>query len=217
MRVVLLGPPGAGKGTQAARLAQRSGAAHLATGDILRAAVAAGTPLGLEARSYMDRGALVPDGVMVGLIGERLSDAAMRRSFVLDGFPRTRAQAEALQGMLGELGAPLDAAVVIAVDDAELVGRLTARRVCPSCGTVYHLEFSPPRRGGTCDACGATLAQRDDDSEATLRRRLEVYHRQTAPVIEFYRERSLARAVDGGQAIDDVEAAITRALAGDGV
>lgn len=214
MRLVLLGPPGAGKGTQARRLARERDVPHIATGDMLREAVAAGTPLGLRARQYMEQGALVPDDVIVGLIGERLEQPDAKRGFILDGFPRTLPQAAALDRLLGERGQALDAVVVFDVSEAELLRRLTGRRVCPACQTAYHLASNPPREAGRCDRCGAALVQRDDDTEATVRRRLAVYAEQTAPLLDHYRRRGLLRTVRGEGPIDGVQAALRAALDG---
>ena len=180
MRVAFLGPPGAGKGTQARDLAQEWGALHLATGDMLREAVAAGSTLGREAKSYMDKGALVPDDVIIRMMAERLG-AAAGRGFILDGFPRTIAQAEALARLLKDLGQTLDTVVYFDVSEPELVRRLTGRRLCRQCQTSYHVVSAPPKREGVCDTCGGELYQRVDDSEATVRHRLEVYARQTTP------------------------------------
>ncbi len=211
MRVVFLGPPGAGKGTQARDLAREWGVPQIATGDILRQAVAAGTRLGREARDYMDRGALVPDEVIVGLVAERLGEPDAAGGFILDGFPRTVAQAEALERLLEETGQALDAVVYFEVSEPELVRRLTGRRVCRECQAAYHTVSAPPRREGTCDRCGGALYQREDDSEATVRTRLEVYTRQTAPLLERYRRRDLLTTVKGEGAIDEIRAAVRRA------
>ena len=211
MRVVFLGPPGAGKGTQARDLAREWGVPQIATGDILRQAVAAGTRLGREARDYMDRGALVPDEVIVGLVAERLGEPDAAGGFILDGFPRTVAQSEALERLLEETGQALDAVVYFEVSEPELVRRLTGRRVCRECQAAYHTVSAPPRREGTCDRCGGALYQREDDSEATVRTRLEVYTRQTAPLLERYRRRDLLTTVKGEGAIDEIRAAVRRA------
>jgi adenylate kinase len=197
VRVGFLGPPGAGKGTQARDLAREWGVLHLATGDVLREAVAAGTPLGTEAKRYMDRGALVPDDVIIGLVGERLGGRDAEAGFIVDGFPRTIAQAEALARLLKDLGQTLDAVVYFDVSEPELLRRLTGRRVCRACGHTYHLTSSPPARAGGCDACGGELYQRDDDREATVRNRLEVYARQTAPLLDYYRQRNQLVTVSG--------------------
>jgi adenylate kinase len=196
-RVAFLGPPGAGKGTQARDLAQEWRVLHLATGDMLREAVAAGSPLGREAKGYMDQGALVPDDVIIRMMGERLGQADASRGFILDGFPRTIAQAEALAKLLKDLGQTLDTVVYFDVSEPELLRRLTGRRVCRKCGHSYHVTSNPPRRAGVCDECGGELYQRDDDAEATVRKRLEVYQRQTAPLLDYYRQRSLLATVSG--------------------
>jgi len=212
VRVAFLGPPGAGKGTQARDLAQEWGVLHLATGDLLREAVAAGSPRGREAKSYMDQGALVPDDVIIRMMAERLSAADAGRGFILDGFPRTIAQAEALARLLKDLGQTLDAVVYFDVSEPELLRRLTGRRVCRACGHSYHLTSNPPKRAGVCDACGGELYQRDDDAEATVRNRLDVYRRQTAPLLDYYRGRKLLAEVAGEGPVDRVAEAIRRAL-----
>jgi adenylate kinase len=212
-RVAFLGPPGAGKGTQARDLAQEWGVLHLATGDLLREAVAAGSPLGREAKSYMDQGALVPDDVIIRMMAERLSAADAGRGFILDGFPRTIAQAEALARLLKDLGQTLDAVVYFDVSEPELLRRLTGRRVCRACGHSYHLTSNPPKRAGVCDACGGELYQRDDDAEATVRNRLDVYRRQTAPLLDYYRQRNLLAPVSGEGPLATIRDAI-RAAAG---
>jgi adenylate kinase len=196
-RVAFLGPPGAGKGTQARDLAQEWRVPHLATGDMLREAVAAGTPLGREAKGYMDQGALVPDDVIIRMMGERLGKADAGRGFILDGFPRTIAQAEALAKLLKDLGQTLDTVIYFDVSEPELLRRLTGRRVCRTCGHSYHMTSNPPKRAGVCDECGGELYQRDDDAETTVRKRLDVYQRQTAPLLDYYRQRSLLATVSG--------------------
>ncbi|MGH7362407.1 MAG: adenylate kinase [Candidatus Methylomirabilales bacterium] len=216
MRVILLGPPGAGKGTQAQRLTQTLGIPQVSTGDILRAAAAAGTPLGREAKATMDQGALVPDGVVIGIIQERLAAPDCARGYILDGFPRTAAQAEALGETLQALGTPLTAVLSITVDPEELVRRLSGRRTCGNCGAAYHLETAPPRRAGLCDRCGGALLQREDDREETIRKRLAVYREQTAPLVAYYRGRGLLREVDGRGDIDDVFARVCRLLGAEG-
>ena len=211
MRVIFLGPPGAGKGTQARRVAQRWAVPQIATGDMLREAVAAGTPLGVQAKRYMDAGELVPDDVIIGLVGETLGRPEARKGFVLDGFPRTLAQAQALDRLLEDRGLGLDRVVLFRVAEAELVRRLTGRRVCRACGRNYHLAFSPPARPGACDQCGGELYQRSDDEEATVRRRLGVYDRDTRPLVEYYRSRGLLEEVAGEGAVDQVFEAVLRA------
>jgi adenylate kinase len=208
VRVAFLGPPGAGKGTQARDLAQEWRVLHLATGDMLREAVAAGSPLGREAKGYMDQGALVPDDVIIRMMGERLGKADAARGFILDGFPRTIAQADALAKLLKDLGQSLDTVVYFDVSEPELLRRLTGRRVCRACGHTYHLVSSPPKRAGVCDACGGELYQRDDDTEATVRKRLEVYQRQTAPLLDYYRQRNLLATVTGEGSLTAIRDAI---------
>jgi len=212
VRVAFLGPPGAGKGTQARDLAQEWGVLHLATGDMLREAVAAQSPLGREAKGYMDQGALVPDDVIIRMMGERLGRADAGRGFILDGFPRTIAQAEALAKLLKDLGQTLDTVVYFDVSEPELLRRLTGRRVCRKCGHTYHLVSNPPKRAGICDACGGELYQRDDDSEATVRNRLQVYQRQTAPLLDYYRQRSMLKTVAGEGPVATIRAAIRKAV-----
>ncbi len=212
MRVVFLGPPGAGKGTQARELAREWGVPQVATGDMLREAVAAGTPLGRQARAFMERGALVPDDVIIGLIAERLGQPDAERGFILDGFPRTPAQAEALDALLAERHQALDRVVFFDVPEAELLRRLTGRRACPACQATYHLVTHPPRVPGVCDRCGAALVQRPDDSEGTVRTRLKVYAEQTAPLLDHYRRRGLLATVPGVGPVDEVRAAIRRTV-----
>ena len=204
MRVIFLGPPGAGKGTQARQAARRWGVPQVATGDMLREAVIAGTPLGREAKQHMDGGGLVPDAVIVGLVAERLALPDARKGFVLDGFPRTVAQAEALDHLLEEQDATLDRVVLFRIAEGDLVTRLTGRRVCRQCGRNYHVALSPPARDGVCDGCGGVLYQRSDDQEETVRRRLTVYERDTQPLVAYYRQRSLLTEVPGGGAIPEV-------------
>jgi len=213
MRLVFLGPPGAGKGTQARELAREWGVVHLATGDMLREALAAGTGLGLEAKRYMDRGALVPDEVIIDLMRERLARPDAARGFIVDGFPRTIAQAEALASLLKDSGQVLDRVIYFEISEPELLRRLTGRRICRRCQTVYHLISAPPRRPDVCDKCGGELYQREDDSEATVRHRLEVYAQQTAPLLAYYSERGLLVPVAGEGSIEAVRRAI-RAVVG---
>ena len=208
MRLAFLGPPGAGKGTQARELAQEWGVPHIATGDMLREAVAAGTPLGTDAKRYMDQGALVPDDVIIGAMAERMGKPDAKRGFLLDGFPRTIAQAEALGTLLESLGQPLARVVFFDVSEAELLRRLTGRRVCRGCGATYHLVSAPPARPGVCDRCGGELYQRVDDSEATVRNRLQVHATQTAPLLDYYRGRHLLFTVCGEGAIETIRAAL---------
>jgi adenylate kinase len=210
-RVAFLGPPGAGKGTQARDLAQEWRVPHLATGDMLREAVAAGTPLGREAKGYMDQGALVPDDVIIRMMGERLGKADAGRGFILDGFPRTIAQAEALAKLLKDLGQTLDTVIYFDVSEPELLRRLTGRRVCRTCGHSYHMTSNPPKRAGVCDECGGELYQRDDDAETTVRKRLDVYQRQTAPLLDYYRQRSLLATVSGEGPVTTIRDAIRAA------
>jgi adenylate kinase len=211
LRLIFLGPPGAGKGTQARDLAGEWRVPQIATGEMLREAVAAGTPLGREAKRIMDTGALVPDDVMIGLIADRLRQADAGAGFILDGFPRTIAQAEALDRLLKDLGQVLDRVVYFEVAEPELVRRLTGRRLCRRCQTAFHVVSAPPRQPGVCDRCGGELYQREDDSEATVRNRLQVYARQTAPLLDYYRHRNLLTSVSGEGAIATIGAAIQKA------
>ncbi|MDJ0766445.1 MAG: adenylate kinase [Myxococcota bacterium] len=197
MDLILLGGPGAGKGTQAKKLVALLDIPQISTGDMLRAAVANGTELGTKAKAFMDAGQLVPDEVVIGLVKERLGEADCKSGFMLDGFPRTVAQGESLERTLTEAGRTIDHVVSFDVDDEELVLRITGRRTCGKCGAIYHLKYSPPPQADTC-ACGAVdLQQRADDNEVTVRKRLETYHSQTAPLISFYAERGLLREIKG--------------------
>jgi adenylate kinase len=211
-RVIFLGAPGAGKGTQARALAAERGVPQVATGDMLREAVAAGTPLGLEAKRYMDAGALVPDEVVIGLVEERLARPDAARGFVLDGFPRTAAQAEALDAMLRRRGESLDRVVFLDVGREELIRRLTGRRVCGRCGTAFHVVSAPPKVAGRCDNCGGELTQRSDDTREAVATRLDVYEKQTAPLLAYYRDRGLLVTVFGEGPMDRVASDIRKAV-----
>ena len=204
MNLILLGGPGAGKGTQAKKLIDEFKIPQISTGDMLRAAVSEKTELGLKAKEYMDKGALVPDSVVIGLVEERLAKPDCKSGYILDGFPRTVPQAEALDKVLSKLGQEIDHALSIEVENDDLVKRLSGRRTCRSCGAMYHLMFSPSDKEGVCDKCQGELYQRDDDNEATVRNRLKVYEEQTSPLISFYKEKSLLREVDGSGSIDDI-------------
>jgi adenylate kinase len=214
VRLVFLGPPGAGKGTQARQLAREWGVPQIATGDMLREAVAAGTPLGRQAKRIMDEGALVPDDVIVGLIAERVRQPDAASGFIFDGFPRTLGQAEALDRLLKDLGQKLDAVLYFQVAEPELVRRLSGRRLCRQCQSAFHVVSAPPRRAGVCDRCGGELYQRDDDSEATVRNRLQVYERQTTPLLDYYRERGLLTTINGEGSIDAIRDTIRHAATG---
>jgi adenylate kinase len=204
VRVILLGPPGAGKGTQAVRIAEAFGIPHISTGDILRANVREGTDLGREAKRYMDAGDLVPDDVIMGMVGDRLAEPDAAEGFLFDGFPRTVPQAQALEDLLIEREQPLDVVVRLAVDQAEVVERLTGRRTCTNCGSVFHVTANPPATEGVCDNCGGELVQRDDDTEDVVLNRLEVYRSQTEPLEYFYWQRGLLRDVEAVGSVDEV-------------
>ncbi len=214
MRLILFGPPGAGKGTQARRLAEAYGIPQVSTGDILRQARAEGTELGRKAAEYMDAGKLVPDDLIVGIIEERIAQPDARAGYILDGFPRTIPQAEALEAMLNRRGEKIDAVVSLEVPDEAIVERLSGRRTCPECKAMYHVAFNPPKEEGRCDGCGAALIRRSDDEPAAIRQRLEAFHAQTAPLKAFYRERGLLREVQGTGNIEEVYERIRSALSG---
>ena len=211
MRLILLGPPGAGKGTQAQRLVARHGIVQLSTGDMLRAATAAGTAVGKRAKEIMDRGDLVPDDVILRMVAERFRQPDAANGFILDGFPRTIAQADGLAAMLRDLGQSLDGVIYFDVSEPELVRRLTGRRLCRQCQTPYHVVSAPPKREGVCDKCGGELYQRVDDSEATVRTRLQVYETQTAPLLDYYRRQGLLRTVSGEGTVDKIRQALREA------
>ena len=207
MNLVILGAPGSGKGTQAARIAERAGIRHISTGDLLREAVAAGTPTGKRAAGIMAAGRLVPDEIVLELIREKLTGPREREGYkgwILDGFPRTVAQAEALDGVLGTTGQTIDAVIYIEIVPAVIVNRLSKRRTCESCKAVYHLESKPPALNGRCDACGGKLILREDDKPDTIRKRLEVYEKETLPILRLYEKRRTVCRVDGSKPIDEV-------------
>lgn len=212
MNLIFFGPPGAGKGTQAKRLVSDLGVPHLSTGDILREAVRQGTPLGQQAKPLMEAGKLVPDDLVIGLVEERLTQPDAQKGFILDGFPRTIPQAEALEAALSKAGRRVDHVISLEVPNEELVERLSGRRSCPKDGSVYHVVSSPPRKEGYCDACGTGLIQRADDQEDKVRNRLRVYEDQTSPLKAWYQKRGLLRAVQGVGAPDAIYADIRRAL-----
>ena len=213
MRIILLGPPGAGKGTQAARIVDARGVTHISTGDILRANVRAGTALGVEAKRFMDAGELVPDDVIIGMVGERLTEPDTAAGFLFDGFPRTVPQARALETLVNERGTPIDVALRLVVDRDDVVMRLTGRRTCASCNRVFHVLHNPPAQDGRCDDCGSGLVQRDDDREDVVLNRLEVYRTQTEPLEHFYWERGLLRDIEATGSVDDVTQRVLSTLA----
>jgi len=208
-----MGPPGAGKGTQARQICEAQSIPQVSTGDILRAAVKTKTAMGLEAKRYMDAGGLVPDEVVIGIIRDRVQEPDAQGGYLLDGFPRTVAQAEALDALLKELGSGLDRVIDLAVPDADLIGRLTGRRTCPACGWGCHVLFAPPKTKDKCDQCGAALIQRADDSEATAKKRLATYHAQTAPLLDYYKSHPIFRSVKGVGSMDEVNKRLREALA----
>ena len=212
MRIVLLGAPGAGKGTQAKILIEKYGMPQISTGDLLRAAVSAGTALGKEAKSYMDKGELVPDSVVLGMVEERLKQDDCKKGYILDGFPRNTAQAEALDKMLAALNMSLTAALSVDVPFEDLMKRLTGRRTCKGCGQMYNIFFKAPAKEGVCDKCSGELYQRDDDKEATIKKRLEVYTAQTEPLIGYYKSKGILKSISGTGSIDEIFKKVTAAL-----
>jgi len=203
MRLILLGAPGAGKGTQAVILAERLNVPHISTGDIFRSNIKNGTELGKKAKEYIDKGALVPDEVTIGIVKDRLQQPDCSKGFILDGFPRTIPQAEYLDEALSEMGVSIDRVIDIHVSDSDIIRRLSGRRVCIACGATYHLHNHPTRTEGVCDGCGAAVVQREDDKEETIVKRLKTYHDQTEPLIEYYRGKGKLLVVDGTKAIHD--------------
>jgi adenylate kinase len=212
LRVVLLGPPGAGKGTQAKLLREKFEACQVSTGDILRKAVADQSPLGKEASAYIRRGDLVPDGVIVKLVAERLKEKDCAQGFILDGFPRTISQAQSLEEILQKMGLGLQAVLLVQVPNRIIVERLAGRRTCKDCGALYHLKFNPSASESVCDRCGGELLQRDDDREETISARLKVYDKQTAPLVDYYRQRGILREIDGVGSVDDIRNRLIKAL-----
>ena len=212
MLIMLLGPPGAGKGTQAEYLVQKFNLAYISTGEILRSAVKNGTPLGLQARQFMEQGQLVPDEVVVGIVQERLAEADCERGALLDGFPRTVVQARSLDLVLSKMNCRLDGVIHIEVEEEELIARLTGRRICRDCGATYHIKFNSPKVRNVCDQCGGELSQREDDSLATVTERLVVYKKQTEPLIEYYQQQGLLHTINGKQEIDIISEQISAVL-----
>ncbi len=213
IRIVLLGPPGSGKGTQASVLEKRRGVVHIASGDLLRANVRDNTALGQQAKPYMDRGELVPDGLILDMMADRLSQPDAQKGYVLDGFPRTVKQAEALGERLSKLRQDLDAVIYLRVPEAEILRRLGGRRTCPQCNAVYHVDTMPPKQEGVCDKCGTKLVQRDDEKPEVIQKRLTVYSEQTQPLLDYYRERGLLQEIDGTIGVDNVIAEIEAIVA----
>ncbi len=214
MNLLIMGPPGAGKGTQAEVLVKKLGITHISTGDMFRSAIQAGTEMGLKAKEYMDKGELVPDFVVVGMVKERLSQPDCVRGFLLDGFPRNVVQAEELDETLNSIGSSLDGVINIVVPREKLIKRVTGRRICRSCGASYHMLFKKPRTDGICDNCGGALYQRTDDNETAVENRLYVYEASTEPLIDYYAKRGLIRNIDGDQDIDKVMEDIFKSIGG---
>ena len=214
MRLVLLGAPGAGKGTQAKMLIEKYRIPQISTGDILRKAVADGTPLGKEAKAIMERGELVPDKIVLGLVEERLKQDDCKKGFILDGFPRNTVQAEALDKLLNDIKMPLDSALSVDVPKEDLMKRLTGRRTCKSCQQMYNIYFTPPKKEGACDKCGGELFQRGDDKEETIKKRLDVYDAQTAPLIDYYKKKGILKSVVGTGSIQEIFKKVCNILEG---
>lgn len=214
MNILFMGPPGAGKGTQAERIVSGFGIPHISTGDAFRAAMKQGTPLGVKAKEYVDQGLLVPDDVTIGIVKERLQEDDCRNGFLLDGFPRTISQAEALDEILLAMGKRLEYVINLRVDRGLLLARLTGRRICKSCGATYHMVFNPPSSENICDKCQGELYQRSDDTEEKVGTRLDEYINKTAPLLTYYRNKNLLHEVNGEQEIDQVEIAISSILRG---
>ncbi|MGM7703681.1 adenylate kinase [Pseudalkalibacillus sp. Hm43] len=214
MNLVLMGLPGAGKGTQAAKIVDKYGIPHISTGDMFRAAIKEGTELGIKAKSYMDAGNLVPDEVTIGIVDERLNKSDCKDGFLLDGFPRTVAQAEALENILSKSERSIDYVLNIDVDKEQLMERLSGRRICKQCGATYHVIFNPPSQEDVCDKCGGELYQREDDNEETVKTRLEVNIEQSKPLLKFYEQKGYLRNIDGNRDIDEVFVDIDRLLGG---
>lgn len=212
MKIIMLGAPGAGKGTQAKMIADKYGVPHISTGDIFRANIKNGTELGTEAKKYMDQGLLVPDELTVKILLDRVADQDCKDGYVLDGFPRTIPQAQVLDKALAQLNETIDYAIDVDVPDENIVKRMSGRRACLACGATYHMEHVPPKMEGTCDRCGKELVLRDDDKPETVLNRLKVYHDQTQPLIDFYSEKGVLRTVDGTQPMEDVFESIVKIL-----
>ncbi|MCM3786587.1 adenylate kinase [Neobacillus mesonae] len=214
MNILFMGPPGAGKGTQAEAIVNEFGIPHISTGDAFRLAIKQGTPIGIKAKEYMDQGKLVPDDVTIGIVEERLQQPDCEKGFLLDGFPRTISQAEALDGILERLNTNLDHVINLKVDRDKLMARLTGRRLCKNCGSTYHVVFNPPKQEGICDKCGGELYQRSDDNEESVGTRLDEYINKTAPLLTFYENKGLLRQIDGEQEIHAVSQEIVSLLRG---
>ncbi|GAB6927402.1 adenylate kinase [Paenibacillus sp. JCM 10914] len=214
MNILFMGPPGAGKGTQAENIVNAFGIPHISTGDAFRLAIKQGTPIGIKAKEYMDQGLLVPDDVTIGIVEERLQQSDCEKGFLLDGFPRTLSQAEALDNILGRMNTGLHHVINLKVDRDKLLARLTGRRICKNCGSTYHVIFNPPKQEGICDKCGGELYQRSDDNEESVGIRLDEYINKTAPLLTFYENKGLLRQIDGDQEIDVVSEQITSILRG---
>lgn len=212
MKIIMLGAPGAGKGTQAKKIAEKYKVPHISTGDIFRANIKNGTELGQKAKTYMDQGLLVPDELVVDLVVDRVNQADCASGYVLDGFPRTIPQAEALDKALEELGQRIDYAIDVEVPDENIIRRMAGRRACVDCGATYHMVYAPAKKEGVCDKCGGTLILRDDDKPETVKKRLDVYHEQTQPLIDYYKSEDVLRAVDGTIDIEDVFSEIMKIL-----
>ncbi|MBO6215856.1 MAG: adenylate kinase [Lachnospiraceae bacterium] len=212
MKIIMLGAPGAGKGTQAKQIAGKYNIPHISTGDIFRANIKNGTELGKKAKEYMDQGQLVPDELTCDLVMDRIAEDDCKNGFVLDGFPRTIPQAEALDAALTKTGQAMDYAIDVDVPDENIVNRMSGRRACLKCGATYHIVSIPPKKEGICDTCGSELVIRDDDKPETVQKRLDVYHEQTQPLIDFYQKKGILKSVDGTQSMDEVFGAITEIL-----